>query len=197
MVLPYNAAVRDGSARGVAFVGASCLLAGWVLGSALRPPVAMTQQAVRARPVEAPLERPDLPSVSEARRKLGLYAEAPDGSRNPFAFGPRAGVARSVPGASPSEPVPRGLGDSAPGEMPSAPAADAAWRLVGVALDDSDAVLLPRAILSNGTDVQLAAPGEQLPDGTTIDEVQDAAVTLRLPSGARVILRLSGLTPGD
>lgn len=193
--------MREASARGFAVVGAACLLAGWVLGSTVRPPVALTQEAVRARVLEPPVAVPSLPSITAARRRLGAVVQAPAGARNPFAFGssglpasrPRV-VRRTEPATSLESPAGVDVvtaSAAAPGN------ASLSWQLVGLASDGPEVAPVLRAILSDGRDVHVCGAGESLPDGVAIEDVTEQAVVLRLPSGETRTLRLASPTPGD
>jgi hypothetical protein len=174
--------MRDVSPRLAGVVGASCLLAGWLLGSAVRPPVAHMQAAPRPAP-EPPLPRLDIPSVAGHRQRLSAAMDAPTPVRNPFAFGADARATRRPPLVEVADAAPATV------EIP-VPPPPPAWTLVGVALDAVDGDERITAILSNGGDVHLATAGVGLPGGYTVVRVAPDHAVLQDGAGAELVVRL-------
>jgi hypothetical protein len=176
--------MRDVSPRLVGVVGASCLLAGWLLGSTLRPPVALTQAPAPRVAPEPPLPRLDIPSVAARRERLAAAMAAPSPGRNPFAFGEarRPAAARVTAGPPPTELAP-------PADAP-VPPPPPAWTLVGVAVDQAGDGERITAILSNGQDVHLAAAGAVLPGGYAVVRVAPDHAVLQDAAGAERVVRL-------
>lgn len=167
-------------ALGVMLSGAA--LAGWLAGSTLSPPVAVTQSAP-LRPAAAPaLARVELPHVAwpAARR----HVDPPVTSRNPFSFraAERAADAPRLVSGSAAEttPAPEAIADAAP-----APPA-VRWHLSGIGASDSGDVV---AVISGGGDVFLSRAGDVLPGGDAVVEVGAAHVVVRTADGP-ITLRL-------
>jgi hypothetical protein len=184
-VLLYDGAMRNVSPRLVGMVGASCLLAGWLLGSTVRPPVAHTQAPAPRVAPDPPLPRLDIPSVAARRERLVAAMEAPSPGRNPFAFGEVRRASAAPVGAAPSPPP-----DLAPAlEIPSAPPPPA-WTLVGVAVEQAADGERITAILSSGGDVHLVTVGAMLPGGYTVVRVALDHAALVDATGAERVVRL-------
>ncbi len=175
--------MRNVSPRLAGAVGASCLLAGWLLGSTVRPPVAHTQAPAPRVVPEPPLPRLDIPSVAARRERLAAATAAPRPGRNPFAFGEvrRPSAPRIVAAPAP-------LPDAAPPD--ALPAPPPTWALVGVALEQADGGERITAILSNGQDVQLVTAGAVLPGGDTVVRVAADHAVLQDATGAERVVRL-------
>lgn len=160
-------------------VGVGLLLAGWLLGSTLAPPVARTQGRGDGR-APAPADLPASVIPFTAASPVAAV-EAPRPARNPFTFGGDGGHAPGV--SSPSTPA------SAPDAEPSAdvPSGDMMpmWALAGVA---SDAGVFTAIITGDGK-VHLVQAGDQLPGGIDVVAVNEADVHLRDAQGV-VVLRL-------
>ena len=164
-------------ALGVMLSGAA--LAGWLAGSTLNPPVAVTQRAA-PRPAPAPIAHAALPHVAWPTAPRRVTAPSP--SRNPFMF---RGTPRATTGPATA------VGRPATTDVPStalveadalaAPAAPVfAWRLSGIATSENgDAV----AVLSGGGDVFLLRAGDVLPGGDGIVEVGPSHVVVRTLAG--------------
>jgi hypothetical protein len=178
--------MRDVSPGLVGVVGASCLMAGWLLGSTVNPPVAHMQAPPAPRASEPPLPRLDIPSVAERRGRLAAVSEAPSPGRNPFAFGHARVVApRHEAPIAPAMVIEAPI----PPEVPVLPPPPA-WTLVGVAMDQVGGEERVTAILSNGADVQLATVGAMLAGGYTVVRVAPDHAALVDASGAETIVRL-------
>ncbi len=167
-------ATTTSRAQGVMLAGAA--LAGWLAGSTLNPPVAVTQVAA-PRPVATPMARTELPHVRwpAATRRVG----PPAPSRNPFSFRAAAPVAaaRRVVAAARDE-VPVAAASSAMDDAALAPAPR--WRLSGIATSDGGDVV---AVISGGGDVHLMRAGEALPGGDDVVEVGPSHVVVRTTAG--------------
>lgn len=156
---------------------AGAALAGWLAGSTLSPPVAVTQ-VVAPRPVAPPSARTELPRVNWPVAIPRVGAPAP--SRNPFTF---RGSERSVdvPLSAPVPAVgeaPAGGTDDAP-EV-AAPEPSQRWRLSGIATNgDGDVV----AVISGAGDVFLMRAGDELPGGDAVTEVGAEHVVVRTAAG--------------
>lgn len=167
-------------ALGVMLSGAA--LAGWLAGSTLSPPVAVTQSAP-LRPAAAPaLARVELPHVTwPAVRR---HVDPPVTSRNPFSFraAPAADAPRGVAASAAEITVPSDA--ATPDTAPVVPVMR--WRLSGIAASDSGDVV---AVITGGGDVFLSRTGDVLPGGDAVVEVGPAHVVVRTADGP-VTLRL-------
>ena len=166
------------SPRLLGVVGSGLILAGWLLGSTLSPPVAMTQSRAEPRVTLPPLP-PITPVRSLAASALPTTPPAP--ARNPFAFGAGAPAA-AVSAASDARETAAADIDTAP-----APPAAPSWQLVGVAVGADGAIT---AVLSGGGDVHLARIGDRLPDELVVTELGVASARLLRPDGTLLTLRL-------
>ncbi len=157
-------------------------LAGWLAGSTLNPPVAVTQVAP-PRPAVAPVIRAELPRLTWPVALPRVAPPAP--SRNPFLFRGAERAAAPLPADRP--PVDRALAPTVADDLAAAPTpATLPWRLSGVAVsDDGDTV----AVVSGGGDVFLVRATDTLPGGDVVEDVGPGHVTLRTASGV-VTLRL-------
>ena len=171
--------MRLDSPRVIGLVASGLVLAGWLLGSTLSPPVARTQEreAARRSARVAPLTIEPLRDLVAAPRPA-----APAPTRNPFAFGrapisPPSSAAVTAPAG---EPPPLVADDVAPVAGPE-------WRLVGVAVDAAGSVT---AVLSGAGDVHLVQTGDRLPGEVTVTDVTSAGVRLERPDGTTLDLRL-------
>ncbi len=170
-------------ALGVLLSGAA--LVGWLAGSILNPPVAVTQTAP-PRPAATPVVRVALPHLAWPAVTPAIARPAP--SRNPFTFRSETrlgGDARSLRGVAPDPEVAE---TAAPEPDTRTAAADVSirWRLSGVAAsDDGDVV----AVIAGGGDVYLMRAGDVLPSGDSVVEVGLDHVVVRTAAGL-VTLRL-------
>jgi hypothetical protein len=171
------------SQQTLGLVGAACLVAGWMLASTARPPVAQTQGGAAGRAVPA-APAMAVPTFDTLHQRLEQAPPAPQPQRNPFAFEPRR----------PDEPRAAAPAEAgrAPEIDPPAPPVPVAplLQLVGVAADLTDDGIIRTAILSNGREMWLLKVGGQLPDGRTIVRVEDDAVALADAFGQELVLRL-------
>lgn len=180
--------------RTVALVGALSLAAGWTLGGRFAGPAA--GDAGRApsggpRPLGVESVRPAAPLADQLRLKLDRHPVAPRPSRNPFVFGrsgsPDAGAA--APARGPSDVA--AAEAPPPGEPPGVPPPPA-FTLSGIAATRvAEGVAFEyTAILSGSAGLVFARPGEVLPGGIEVLDVQEQTVTLRDSAGAERTLRL-------
>lgn len=170
--------MRFDSPQVFGLAASALVLAGWMLGSTLSPPVASSQTRVTPR-----VAMPDAPTIVPLRDLdgPGPRPSPPTPSRNPFAFaaiGERRAPAEAAADADAVAPEPV---DEA------GPTVAAEWRLLGIATD-ADGVVT--AVLGRAGDVQLAQDGDELPDGTRVTSATGAAVVLIGRDGTTRELRL-------
>lgn len=173
------------SRSSLALIGATLLLAGWMLASTLSPPVARSQPGpVRgARP--APPSVPVL-DVGAVRWPPPRRLPPPRPARNPFAFSRAPAPAAAEPAGGPDLPA------VVPAGEPATPVA-AARRdiyLAGIAGSTVGGVRVLTAVLSDGRDLWLLVAGEALPDGRIVTRVDEDAVVLTDARGVAHVLRL-------
>lgn len=172
------------SYRVAALCAAGAVLVGWLSASLVVPPAVISQERPRAaRRVAA---APPIPSLAlDAVRSPRVR---PGTVRNPFAFAGRAPeTAVAVPDRTPEVVPPASAAAGTTDDATLEPAAKLVpWRLAGMASDDAHGFT---AILTGDGDVHLVRTGDVM-GTTTVDEVSATAVTLRLVSGATVVLRL-------
>ena len=163
------------SPRVIGLCASSLLLAGWLLGSTLSPPIAQTQNRDAPRPAPAP--RP-LPAIEPLRDLAGsaITPGPPVPTRNPFAFGravatdaDASDVASVVPAVEPSVV-----------ESPAPPPAPA-WRLLGVAVGTYGDVT---GVMSGAGDVHLVQAGDTLPGDLLVIDVTASGARLQRPDGS-------------
>lgn len=171
--------MRLDSPRAVGLMASGLVLAGWLLGSTLSPPVARTQERNPARAAA----RAAQPTIVPLRDDIVmLRPAAPTPMRNPFAFG-RAVMA--TPAADPAIEATEPAAPLAADEV--VPAARPEWRLVGVAVDAAGTVT---AIVSGAGDVHLVRSGDRLPGEVAVIEVTSDSVRLAHLDGTTLDLRL-------
>lgn len=163
--------------RTVGLVAALCLLAGWLMGSLVLPPVARLQSnSAVAQPVE-PVPPPAPAYADRLRTKLREAPPAPQSKRNPFLFEavrpPAPTRTREVDADPPATIEQR------------APTFD----LAGIATSDGVDGIVRTAVLSTRGDVVLARVGDMLADGSRVVSIDDASVTLDV-AGQPLVLRL-------
>lgn len=110
----------------------------------------------------------------------------PETARNPFLFSARRDAAQT------RQPGPGGeFGPSSPAAQSSVLSAPAAatpvWRVFGIA---SDADGHYTAVMSGGGEVLLLSVGDDLPDGSTVAEIDAGGVVLTRVGGEPLVLRL-------
>ncbi|MEW6320763.1 MAG: hypothetical protein AB1635_06720 [Acidobacteriota bacterium] len=167
--------------RTAALLGVICLAIGWVVASVLSPPVATTQpRSARVQPqprIDAPA-----PFTERLQTRLQEAPPPPDTGRNPFLFGRRAPVpdsgARLVLNFTPTEPAPPAAEDAGP-----------RLSLTGVATTQAETGVTRTAVLSDGRDVYLVAPGDPI-GGYTVERVDETTVVLVDAAGRKATLRL-------
>jgi type IV pilus biogenesis protein PilP len=169
--------------RNVTLIGASCLLAGWLLASVVLPPVASLQSNVQppqrqgASPSAAPAAAP---YTERLRLKLREAPAAPTPRRNPFRF--QRGPQPTVSPEAPEDPTALSLPAAAAPGLPLA--------LAGIATTASADGPARTAVLSSNGDVVLARAGDVLPDGYRVVRVDEESVTLSDATGQELVLRL-------
>ena len=165
------------STRAFGVMLSSAALAGWLAGSTLSPPVAVTQVAP-PRPEAPPSARTALPRVNWPTTFPRVGPPAP--SRNPFTFRVAERSADDRPSAPPAV-----VGMATAGVMDDALAVAAQappprWRLAGIATsEDGDIV----AVISGSGDVFLMRAGDELPGGDGVTEVGAEHVVMRTAAG--------------
>ncbi|MGE0363763.1 MAG: hypothetical protein AB7H93_25545 [Vicinamibacterales bacterium] len=175
--------MRLDSPRAIGLVGSGLVLAGWMLGSTLSPPVARTQ----SRAATPPVATADDALAIVPLRALGSRVPRtppPAPTRNPFTFGVAAQSAATAPAAdSAALPVADGPAPSSGEDR----AAAESWRLIGMATsaDGTHTAVLGRA----GT-VVLARLGDLLPGGATVTALRGDAVQLTGADGTVWDVRL-------
>lgn len=171
------------SPRVLGLAAATLVVAGWLLGSTLSPPVAQTQARTTARAAASPALPEIVPFTGLAARAT-LAPPAP--ARNPFAFGRGVGAAQPT-AATDSAPAP-GATAARPEFVPAtASAAEDEWRLIGVAVGADGAVT---AIVRGQGEVHLVRAGDHLTAGVLVSEVGEGGVRLQRTDGSTIDLRL-------
>jgi hypothetical protein len=178
-----HSAMHLRSPRVLGVTAATLVVAGWLLGSTLSPPVAQTQARTTARATPSPALPEIVPFTGLAARAT-LAPPAP--ARNPFAFARGAGAAE--PTATAGASTAPGAAAAVPDDMPvAASAAVDEWRLIGVAVGADGAVT---AIVRGQGDVHLARAGDRLTADVTVREVGEGGVRLQRADGSTIELRL-------
>lgn len=158
-------------------------LVGWLAGSVLNPPVAVTQTAT-PHVATVPVARSTLPRLAWPAVMPVVARPAP--SRNPFAF--RAD-ARPISESARVRAVERErtAAEATAAEVSAGVAeADSRWRLSGIAASENGDVV---AVIAGGGDVHLMRAGDALPGGDGVVEVGLDHVVIRTAVGT-VTLRL-------
>ena len=172
------------SPRALGLTGAALVVAGWLLGSTLSPPVARTQQRTAARDsVSGPALPPIVPLNRMATRPT---PGPPSPARNPFTFG-RGGVADEIRVAAASDAP---LGATSPDAPLAATTSDAIadeWRLLGLATAADGAMT---AIVRGRGDIHLVRAGDRVAGDLLVSEVGEAGVRLQRADGTTIDLRL-------
>jgi hypothetical protein len=173
------------SPRVIGLAAATLVVAGWLLGSTLSPPVAQSQARVPVREAAAREPLPAIvPLVSLATRTPAPAPPAP--RRNPFAFG-RDIAAEATETAAPSDAAPAAAPEPDAGIAAAAAGIGDGWRLLGIAVA-ADGVIT--AIVGRRGDVHLVRAGDELPEDVAVSEVTEAGVQLRRADGSAIDLRL-------
>jgi hypothetical protein len=171
--------MRMQSPRTIGVAACALVIAGWLLGSTLSPPVALSEQ-----PARTTASRPEsLPAIAPLHDlRVGERPSPPAPARNPFAFdAPRRDAAAT--GARADEPRAAEGGPA----VEEAAAPEYPWRLSGIAVDAEGTVT---AVVSGGGDVHLVRAGDRLPDGTLVVAASATGVQLRAADGGERVLRL-------
>jgi hypothetical protein len=170
------------SPRVLGLMAAALVVAGWLLGSTLSPPVAQTQTRTTGRPAS--------PALPEIVPFTGLAARPtlapPTPARNPFTFG--RGAAAAVPSAAASSTPVSSVAEPTPdtvAETATAPVDE--WRLIGVAVGADGAVT---AIVRGPGDVHLVRAGDRLSADVAVRDVGEGGVILQRADGSTIDLRL-------
>jgi hypothetical protein len=162
----------------VAFVGAICVIIGWLVASTLSPPVARVQSRPQER-AKAPEPVPELQFTEQLSPRLRQVAPVPVGRRNLFAFATQR-----------TEQAP-----AAEQQVTLAPAADStplrtgpAYVLsgIGIAGDVRTAVLT-----TTGEDVRIVKVNDVVGE-FTVAEISEQSVTL-VRGDERFVLRFPRL----
>jgi hypothetical protein len=178
-----HSAMHLRSPRVLGLAAATLVVAGWLLGSTLSPPVAQTQTRSAARATPS-LALPEIVPFTGLAVRATLAPPVP--ARNPFAFGRGAGAAESTAAAG-AAPAP-GVSAAEPELAPAtASAAVDEWRLIGVAVGADGAVT---AIVRGQGDVHLARAGDHLTSDVVVREVGEGGVRLQRSDGSTIDLRL-------
>jgi hypothetical protein len=169
------------------FIGAVCLITGWLLGSLLVPPVASVQALPERRSAQPAAAATPAPEPTGELRWTPRRAPAlRTSTRNPFVFGDRTpSSGRSAGEDRTSAAVVSVAAESIEPPAPSGPL----LALSGVATRDTPQGRVYIAVLSDGTTVHLARAGESVAGYAVVDVTEDGA-TLADASGGRVVLRL-------
>jgi hypothetical protein len=171
------------SPRVLGLAAAALVVAGWLLGSTLSPPVAQTQvrNTVRAT---AP---PALPAIVPFTGLTARPTPAPPSpARNPFVFGRGvgAGEATAIAESTLASSSAAAVDEAAPA---TAVAAVDEWRLLGLAVGADGSVT---AIVRGQGDVHLGRAGDRLTADVIVSEVGEGGVQLRRADGSTIDLRL-------
>jgi hypothetical protein len=172
------------SPRALGLAAVTLVVAGWLLGSTLSPPVARTQQRTSGREgAGGPVLPPIVPLNSVATRPT---PGPPSPARNPFTFG-RAVTAEEMQTA-PASGAPPAVSSSEP---PVAAATDSVsadqWRLLGLATAADGAMT---AIVRGRGEVHLVRAGDRVGGDLLVSEVGEAGVRLQRADGTAIALRL-------
>ena len=159
-------------------------LVGWLAGSVLNPPVAVTQTAA-LRVATVAMAGPTLPRLAWPAVMPVVARPAP--SRNPFTFRTDGGPISESPRVHAAGRESTALQATAAEVIAVAADVDSRWRLSGIAASENGDVV---AVIAGGGDVYLMRAGDALPGGDGVVEVgldhvvirtADGTVTLRLP----------------
>jgi hypothetical protein len=178
-----HSAMQLRSPRVLGLAAAALVVAGWLLGSTLSPPVAQTQVRTTTRASASPA-LPEIVPFAGLPARSTLAPPAP--ARNPFAFG-RAGGGGEPTTAVDSTPAPD-LAEAVSATRPeTAIAVVDEWRLLGIAVGADGAFT---AIVRGQGDVHLARAGDRLSDDVVVSEVGEHGVRLQRADGSSIALRL-------
>ena len=161
--------------RHVAFVGAICVIVGWLVASTVTPPVARVQSRPPERPaLPEPLQ--DTQFTEQLQLRLRQLPPSPVSRRNPFVFAARepANTARTA-----AEPAVT-LRTADPTPLQAGPAYVLAG--IGIAGDTRTAVLT-----TTGDDVRIVKVNDVVGE-FTVAEITERAVTL-VRGSERFVLR--------
>lgn len=161
------------------------LAGAWAAGTpdAARPPV------VAARPSDAEAVVPDIAAEAlrlETRIRGEMTARALTTTRNPFRFG-RSGGGRVEAEAEADAPVE----PPDPETMAAEPEPAPAFRLIGMATDETPDGVSRTAILSGTAGVRLVRAGEEMGDGYRVGAIEADAVEVVTPDGVSQRLTLT------
>jgi hypothetical protein len=177
-------AMKLASPRALGLTGAALVVAGWLLGSTLSPPVARTQQRTVAREsVSGPALPPIVPLNTMATRPT---PGPPSPARNPFTFG-RSGVSDEVRIAAAADAPHAANASDAPVATTANHAIADEWRLLGLATAADGAMT---AVVRGRGDVHLVRAGDRVAGDLLVSEVGEAGVRLQRADGTTIGLRL-------
>ena len=172
--------MRLDSPRVIGLVASGLVLAGWLLGSTLSPPVARTQERDAARAVGTRSAADDRAAARRHRRAAARRADTDAESVRLRAR--RDGDAGRGRRRSKRPNRPRRWRPTR-----SCRPREPEWRLVGVAVDAAGTVT---AIVSGAGDVHLVRSGDRLPGEVAVIEVTSDGVRLERLDGTTLDLRL-------
>lgn len=175
--------------RTVALIGALTLAAGWALGGRFGTPSPGDRPGGAAsrgpRPLGVEQAVPTGPFTERLRKELARQPRSPRPSRNPFAFGASRG-----PVPDTGRPAPTPAREDPPSEAAAPPPRGPLFTLAGMASNPLGDTVEYTAIISDGAGLHFVKPGDTLPGGYTVVDVQETMVTLRDESGGERTLRL-------
>jgi hypothetical protein len=175
--------MRLASPRALGLSAAALVVAGWLLGSTLSPPVARTQQRTAARAsADAPL--PPIVPLNKVAPQPDL--DPPSPARNPFTFGRTVVVEEMRIAQSADAPIVATASEAALAATVSQAVGDE-WRLLGLATAADGAMT---AIVRGRGDVHLIRAGDRVAGDLLVSEVGDAGVRLQRADGSTIELRL-------
>ena len=172
------------SPRALGLTGAALVVAGWLLGSTLSPPVARTQRRTTARDSAS---GPALPPIVPLNRMATRPTPGPPSpARNPFTFGGGL-VADEIRIAAASDAPPSVSSSEAPLATTANHATADEWRLLGLATATDGAMT---AIVRGRGDVHLVRAGDRVAGDLLVSEVGEAGIRLQRADGTTIDLRL-------
>ena len=176
--------MRLASPRALGLSAVTLVVAGWLLGSTLSPPVARTQQRTTARESAS---GPALPPIVPLNRMTTRpTASPPTPARNPFIFGRGVAADENRVAVAADAPLAATSADGAI-EGSASPAIVVEWRLLGLATAADGAMT---AIVRGRGDVHLVRAGDRVAGEILVTEVGEAGVRLQRADGTTIDLRL-------
>ena len=164
------------SPRVIGLCASSLLLAGWLLGSTLSPPIAQTQNRDAPRPAPAPRPLPRDRTAPRSRHQRD-HAWPAGTDPQPVRVRPGRRDRRKTP---PTWRRPYRRRNRRWSRVPRRRPAPA-WRLLGVAVGSYGDVT---AVLSGAGDVHLVQAGDTVPGDVLVIDVTASGVRLQRPDGS-------------